>query len=118
MRKIITDVRTAFLAVNSLSILISIIKILFFITEFFSAFFTWWLPGGRIFSYIHFYKFFVVFLLEVPFGVYFIALLFYLLATTFLLMQARKKSISKKMIFISVIMLIAVIGSWILFIGE
>ena len=50
------------IVINSATILISLYKIAIFILEVGKDLFTWWIPMGKVFSYIHFWLF-VTFLL-------------------------------------------------------
>jgi len=104
--------------INSLTILVSIHKIISFALKFQKEFFTWWLPMGKIFSYIHFYSFATFFIIPIPFGIYFIALIIYLLIALFLLIKGIRGQINRSGLIISLLILIGVIGSFIIFIGE
>jgi len=64
--------KKATIIINSLTILVSVYKIISFVSKFKAAFFEWWLPLGKIFSYILFYGFTTFFFIPVPFGIYFI----------------------------------------------
>jgi len=106
------------ITLNFLTILVSISKITSFILKFRNEFFTWWLPLGKVFSYIHFYNFTTFFLIPVPFGIYFIFLILYLLIAIFMLIKGLIKEPLKKDLLISILLLIGAIGSFIIFIGE
>jgi ABC-type Na+ efflux pump permease subunit len=73
---------------------------------------------GKIFSYITPYNFITFFVIPIPFGIYFIALIIYFLMALFLLIQSIKGKIEKRGLIISFIILIGAIGSSIIFIGE
>lgn len=105
--------------INLVTILIAIQKILAFISRFKYEFFSWWLPMGKIFSFIHFFYFATFFIVPLPFGLYFLVLIFYLLtAITLLSFHIWKKTINKKVLVMSIIILIGTIGSFFVFIGE
>ena len=116
--KINNPTKKFLVVVNSATILVSLYKINFFILEVGKDLFEWWIPQGQVFSYIHFWQFVTFFLIPLPFGLYFIALAFYLLAAIILLLQIRKKTIDLKIILFSCIILLGVIGSFVIFIGE
>jgi len=106
------------LILNSLTILISLYKLIHFVSKFKADFFAWWLPLGKIFSYILFYQFTTFFLIPIPFGVYFIVLVFYIFAAIFLLLRSTKRETPSKDLLFSILILIGAIGSFVIFIGE
>ena len=107
-----------FLVVNFLTILISLYKLVSFISEFKNDFFEWWFPMGKIFSYIHFYYFVTFFFIPVPFGVYLIALISYSSISIILLIQFWKRMINSQIILFSFVILCGSLGSMFMFIGE
>lgn len=104
--------------VNSATILISLYKIAIFILEVGKDVFVWWIPHGTIFSYIHFWQFATFFVIPLPFGFYFIALALYLLASIFLIFKIRKGEYNLKYAIFSLILLLGVLGSFVILIGE
>jgi len=105
--------------INVITVIIALHKILSFISSFKDEFFSWWLPMGKIFSFIHFYYFGTFFVVPLPFGLYFLVLISYLLvAIIMLLLQIRRKKVNKKIILLSIIILIGTLGSFFMLIGE
>lgn len=110
--------RKILLAINSVTILISLYKIVVFIATVGKDVFAWWIPMGKIFSYTHFWQFVTLFVIPVPFGVYSIALIFYLLAALLLILKMLKGTYNLKYIIFSGILLVGVLGSFVILIGE
>lgn len=108
----------ALIAVNAATILFSFYKITTFISEVGKDLFAWWISREKTFSYIHFWHFVTFFVVPLPFGVFFIALLFYLLASIFLIVKIREGVYNSKYTLFSIRLLLTVLGSFIIFIGE
>ena len=106
------------IVINSATILISLYKITTFISEVGKDLFAWWIPMGKLFSYIHFWHFVTFFVVPVPFGLYFITLILYLFASVFLIFKIRKGTYNLKYVIFSLILLLGVLGSFVIFIGE
>ena len=80
--------------------------------------FAWWIPMGKVFSYTHFWQFVTLFVIPVPFGVYFIVLVLYLLASLLLILKTLKGAYNLKYIIFSGISLFGVLGSSVVLVGE
>lgn len=106
------------IVVNSATILISVYKIATFVSEVGKDVFAWWIPHGKVFSYIHFWQFVTFFVIPLPFGFYFIVSILYLLASIFLIFKIRKGTYNLKYAIFSLILLLGVLGSFVILIGE
>ncbi|MFH1866503.1 MAG: hypothetical protein ABIJ81_00225 [Patescibacteria group bacterium] len=104
--------------VNSITILITLYKIAYFVSQVGKDLLVWWIPSGAVFSYIHFWQFVTFFIVPLPFGLYFIALTLYLLASILLIFKIRKETYNMKQIILSLILLLGAYGSFVIFIGE
>lgn len=103
---------------NAFAILLAVYKIAIFIAKVGKDLFSWWIPNGKIFAYIHFWQFVTFFFLPLPFGFYFIVLIFYLILAIFLIYRILRRAYNFKYLLISVILLLAILGSFVIFIGE
>ncbi len=73
---------------------------------------------GKMFSYIHFYRFLTFFIIPVPFGIYFMAIVLSLISGFCLLLYILRRRPNKSIIFISILVLCCALGSSAIFIGE
>lgn len=73
---------------------------------------------GKIFSYIHFYHFLTFFIVPVPFGIYFMALVLSLVSGFVLLLHILRRSPDNRIVLISLLILCGALGSSVTLIGE
>jgi hypothetical protein len=106
------------LIVNYFTILITIYKIFIFVSIFGMDVFDWWIPQGQVFSYVHYWHFSTFVLMPLPFGVYFLVLVFYLISAILLNRKFKNGEYRKKHIVYAMLLLFGVLGSFVSLIGE
>ncbi len=117
MEKISSKVKLIII-LNSLAVLLVAYKIANFVAKVGKDLFSWWIPSGKIFSYVHFWQFLTFFFLPLPFGFYLLILILYLFVAIFLIFKIIKRAYDFKYLLISIILLLAILGSFVITIGE